>query len=145
MKPWYFVCMTCNAKWYSRQAACACPRCGTPHQSHERMTPPWESLEQRGTLHWIEDQLREIRELLVVLIEGSDDSINEPPVEAIDKRKEARPTRSGLQLAAVRANERQSARRSAKGAGRKERVLKLTDEAIDLSEIGDAKSDKTEE
>lgn len=40
---WYFVCLTCNAKWFAMKQEMPCPRCFTPVCSRERLTPPWLS------------------------------------------------------------------------------------------------------
>ncbi len=38
---YYFVCSTCNAKWFSARAQDLCPRCGQRAVACERLTPPW--------------------------------------------------------------------------------------------------------
>ena len=40
---WYFVCLTCNAKWFAGEQEMPCPRCFTAARSRERLTPPWLS------------------------------------------------------------------------------------------------------
>jgi len=39
--PWYFVCVTCSAKWFAETQRTHCPRCQTPAVSVQRITPPW--------------------------------------------------------------------------------------------------------
>jgi len=39
--PWYFVCATCGAKWFSETRRGHCPRCQTGAVSTERLRPPW--------------------------------------------------------------------------------------------------------
>ena len=38
---YYFVCATCNAKWFAAMARARCPRCDARALSGERQTPPW--------------------------------------------------------------------------------------------------------
>ncbi len=38
---WYFVCVTCEAKWFSSKKESLCPRCMTRATSRERLMPPW--------------------------------------------------------------------------------------------------------
>lgn len=40
----YFVCETCNAKWFAETNVAPCPRCGTVRQSNINIKPPWESV-----------------------------------------------------------------------------------------------------
>jgi hypothetical protein len=39
---WYFVCVTCNAKWFANGQLIVCPRCGELTVSTEQFTPPWQ-------------------------------------------------------------------------------------------------------
>ena len=43
VRRWYFVCLTCNAKWFAMKQEMPCPRCFTAARSRERLTPPWLS------------------------------------------------------------------------------------------------------
>jgi Zn finger protein HypA/HybF involved in hydrogenase expression len=40
---WYFVCLNCEAKWFSPVREMECPRCENPVRSGERLTVPWLS------------------------------------------------------------------------------------------------------
>jgi hypothetical protein len=39
--PFYHVCETCNAKFFSRKRFEACPRCSSVSRSRDRLLPPW--------------------------------------------------------------------------------------------------------
>lgn len=43
---WYFVCSTCNAKWFHIHREHPCPRCGAPVAAKERLIPPWQRNQQ---------------------------------------------------------------------------------------------------
>lgn len=38
----YFVCETCNAKWFCEPELRRCPRCGALAASRENIAPPWK-------------------------------------------------------------------------------------------------------
>ena len=38
---WYFVCPSCNAKWFHNLQRHACPRCGTVVVAADKIVPPW--------------------------------------------------------------------------------------------------------
>jgi hypothetical protein len=40
---WYFICVTCNAKWFGDSQLMVCARCGELTVSIEQFTPPWQN------------------------------------------------------------------------------------------------------
>jgi hypothetical protein len=38
----YFVCESCNAKWFQKGELSSCPRCGTLAGSRDDIAPPWK-------------------------------------------------------------------------------------------------------
>jgi len=38
---WYFVCPSCNAKWFHTLPRHPCPRCGMAVAAADRLVPPW--------------------------------------------------------------------------------------------------------
>jgi hypothetical protein len=40
---YYAACSSCTAKWFSKDAPSACPRCGCEQVSVTRETPPWSA------------------------------------------------------------------------------------------------------
>lgn len=40
--PWYFCCLTCDAKFFNDTPKCECQRCGAELTSNERIQPPWQ-------------------------------------------------------------------------------------------------------
>jgi hypothetical protein len=49
MMPYYFVCETCTAKWFTGRELMACPRCGALAASTEKIPIPWGSRTMRIT------------------------------------------------------------------------------------------------
>jgi rubrerythrin len=41
VRRWYFVCQTCDAKWFHLDQRSTCPRCQAESESRERLVPPW--------------------------------------------------------------------------------------------------------
>ena len=39
----YYVCVRCEAKFFSPRQVEPCPRCGMTLNSRERLTPPWQT------------------------------------------------------------------------------------------------------
>ena len=38
---WYFVCPSCDAKWFHTLPRHPCPRCGMVVAAGDRLVPPW--------------------------------------------------------------------------------------------------------
>jgi putative RNA 2'-phosphotransferase len=39
---WYCICFVCNAKFFSENKVCECPRCGASIRSRGHCRPPWQ-------------------------------------------------------------------------------------------------------
>jgi hypothetical protein len=60
----YFVCESCNAKWFAKKDLMQCPRCGELNSSREDIVPPWKMFAARE----VTEKLDRIEELLVTLL-----------------------------------------------------------------------------
>jgi excisionase family DNA binding protein len=47
-RDWYFVCPACECKFFHKEQAVDCPRCGERLASRERLEPPWRKMLRVG-------------------------------------------------------------------------------------------------
>ena len=48
---YYFVCMRCDAKFFSQGNSESCPRCGAGLTSTDEQTPPWNCYASKKALN----------------------------------------------------------------------------------------------
>ncbi|HET6878632.1 MAG TPA: hypothetical protein VFI31_00575 [Pirellulales bacterium] len=70
MTQFYFVCPSCDAKFFKSYSSAICVRCGQHLHSTEKLTPPWEArrdtAQRRAEIYLLSKGLQPLREPLLL-------------------------------------------------------------------------------